>query len=239
MRCALASIGLDLARVKLEWALRRKYAGQPRVPAGNGRESGRYASGGAHRGPLLASRQPQRPRVGGTRTIGGENLPVTPAQAARLDITEAQARVLTREVQRQDPNWRPEPAIHEGVEGQIQANQAVARQAMERLRELGVSAPRAMSQEEALRPLGREIGWREPGAGPRIRTCRPGDFNTLLDSVSPGAQEVPSRGDFQGLWFKQPNGSVFGLRMSENYGMTYEVIRSNNPLLRAYKVHQK
>ena len=107
------------------------------------------------------------------------------------------------------------------------------------MRKLGVSAPRAMSQEEALRPLGRELGWREPGAGTRIRTCGPEDFNTLLDSVSPGAQEVPAHRNFQGLWFEQPNGSVFGLRMSEKYGMTYEVIRSNDPFLRSYKVHQK
>jgi filamentous hemagglutinin len=147
--------------------------------------------------------------------------------------------VLTREVERHDPNWRPEPAIHEGVEGQIQANQAVARQAKERLRELGVSEPRAMSQEEALRQGGREIGKREGRASSRVRTCTPEDFQGLLDAVSPGAREVPTRVNYHGVWFEQPNGSVFGLRMSKNYGMTYDVIRSNDPLLRSYKVHQK
>lgn len=78
------------------------------------------------------------------------------------------------------------------------------------------------------------------GAGDDIRTCGPKTFRRLLESVSPGAQEVPSPPGFEGLWFEQPNGSRFALRMSENYGMTYEVVRNNHPIFRSgFKVHQK
>ena len=44
----LVFLGMRLALIKLESALLRKYRpDQPRVPAGSGRESGRWAGGGA------------------------------------------------------------------------------------------------------------------------------------------------------------------------------------------------
>jgi hypothetical protein len=47
VRAELASLGLDLALIELRRALSVKYRpDQPRVPAGNGHESGRFADGG-------------------------------------------------------------------------------------------------------------------------------------------------------------------------------------------------
>jgi hypothetical protein len=83
LRCALASIGLDLALVRLQRALRRKYAGQPRVPAGNGRESGRWASGdGNEAGDVDATGSVRR-----TRVAQNDRQPGRP-----VDLTEEEAR---------------------------------------------------------------------------------------------------------------------------------------------------
>jgi hypothetical protein len=39
---------------------------------------------------------------------------------------------------------------------------------------------------------------------------------------------VLSRPSYKGLSYRQPNGSEFGLRWSERYGLTYDVITSND-----------
>jgi hypothetical protein len=175
----------------------------------------------------------------GYRRIGGRFQEVTPGQAAGLDVSAAEARALTREVQRHDPTWRPTPSIYEGVEGQILANRSEAQHARIRLREL--------ARELEIRPLvdvvlpnGRMIGTRERGAGPGARTVSPDEFRALLEAVSPGAVQVPSSSRYEGQWYQRPDGSIFGVRRSEENGMTFDVIRSNHPSIESgYKVHKK
>jgi hypothetical protein len=239
LRHELVGFQLDLAIVKLKRALAQKYRpDQPRVPAGNS-DGGQFTNDlGRSRGPSYASLRP-RTRGGLTRRIEGRDYSVTHVQALRLELTEAQARSLTREVQRHDRSWRPEPTVYEGVEGRIASNEAAAREATERLRQLGARPSVPISQGEALGQGGTQIGWHEPGARGNVRTCTESEFRTLLERVAPGAEEMPvSR--FEGLWFRQPNGSIFGLRFSERYGMTYDVIRNNHPIFdNGFRVHVK
>ncbi|HEX2134967.1 MAG TPA: hypothetical protein VHG30_03555 [Microvirga sp.] len=239
-RSAVARAQLELRSLRLARALKRFNPSQPRVPAGHP-DGGQWTDGGwGGGGTPRAEVVSLRPRPRATRVIGGRPYPVTPAQEARLDISAAQARALVREVQRHDPTWRPQPSLYEGVEGQIRANQSDAQQAAARLRELGRAPPEARPLAEVLLPEGRPIGVRSRGAGPDTRTVTPSEFNEMLQALSPGAEVVPSPSAYMGVWYRRPDGSIFGVRRSEEHGMTFDVIRSNSPALdNGYKVHQQ
>jgi hypothetical protein len=166
---------------------------------------------------------------GATLRVAGRDYPASPSQAMRWSIADAQANAYIREVRRHDPSWRPNPGItSDDAEGWIRVREAQVEEAAARLRELGVRPPGPVPQERALRPGGRLIRWREGRASVDVRTCSPQDFRGLLEAVSPGAQQVLSRPSYKGLSYRQPNGSEFGLRWSERYGLTYDVITSND-----------
>jgi hypothetical protein len=235
-RYALSRAQLAVRRLRLAHALKRFNPSQPRVPAGHA-DGGQCTDGdgGTPRAEVVALRP--RPRV--TRVIGGRIHEVTPAQEARLDISAAQARALIREVQRHDPSWRPQPSLYEGVEGQIRANEFDAAQAAQRLRDIGRPPPDGRPLAEVLLPGGRPIGTRDGGAGDGIRTVSPREFESMLEALSPSAQVVPSPSIYMGLWYQRSDGSVFGIRRSDEHGITFEVIRSNHPAIHnGDKVHQ-
>jgi hypothetical protein len=48
-------------------------------------------------------------------------------------------------------------------------------------------------------PGGRPVGVQHSGAGDRIRTVRPPEFERMLEALGPGAQVVPSPMGFQGV----------------------------------------
>ena len=238
VRYALSRAELEIRSMRLARAVKRFNASQPRVPAGHP-DGGQWTDGGGGGGTPRAELVTLRPRAPARRVIGGRAYPVTPAQEARLDITAAQARALVREVQRHDPRWRPKPSIYEGVEGQIRANEFDAQQAAARLRELGGHEPRGRSLADVLMPNGRPVGVQHSGAGHRIRTVGPPEFERMLEALSPGAQVVPSPTSFQGVWYRLTDGSIVALRRSERHGITLDVIRSNHPAIRnGDKVHQ-
>jgi hypothetical protein len=161
-RYAFAVAQLELRRLLIARARKQYNPNQPRVPAGDP-EGGRWTGGGSSGGGLRSEYAQLRPRrlPGGYRIIAGRAYEATPAQEARLDIMAAQARGLVREVQRQDPTWKPRPSLYEGIEGQILANQSEAQQATARLRELGVGEVRAQPLNEVLLPRGSLIGTRD------------------------------------------------------------------------------
>jgi hypothetical protein len=58
--------------------------------------------------------------------------------------------------------------------------------------------------------------------------------------VSPGAEEVSPPSTYEGVSFRHSNGSTFGLRFSDRYGLTYDVIGNDHPIFGpGYKVHIK
>lgn len=237
-RKAFAIAQLELRRLRMTIAQKRFNPSQPRVPAGNpdgGQWVGEGGGSGDGEARVETVNWPAR-RSGGTRTIRGRVHETTPAQETRLATTEAQATALLREVQRRDPNWRPRPSIYEGVEGEILAHQATALQASARLQEL-----------RAREPVCRPIGETSPlssgargGSSDGTYTIPTSEFRELLVTVTPGSQIISSPAGYLGQWYRQPDGSIFGVRWSERYGVTLDVIRSNNPLVpNGYKVHQK
>lgn len=239
-RYAFAVAQLELRQLLILRARKQYNPNQPRVPAGNS-DGGQWTSGGGGGGPRseYAQLRPRRLPVG-HRIIGGRAHAVTPAQEARLDITAAQARALVREVQRRDPSWKPKPSIYGNVEGQIRANQSEAQQATARLRELGIRETPARPLHEAFTPHGSLIGTREGRASIGTRTVSQAEFRDLLDTLSLGAQPVPVPLGYRGLWYRRQDGSVFGLRRSEQNGMTIDVIQTSHPAINnGDKVHKK
>lgn len=77
------------------------------------------ARGGRDRSPILA------------RFPGA-----TPAQEARWAVSDAWARDAIARARRLDPNWRPTPEFSQTIEGEIRVNEAQAREAEVRLRQL-------------------------------------------------------------------------------------------------------
>jgi hypothetical protein len=142
--------GTDVASVFP--TLDRKYApNQPRVPAGSGRESGRWTDGGGGNGindPRVipdsdrdvaapGERYAQnRPRSGGRVLINGQQVELTPAQGARLSAAQAGAQSAIARIREIDPNWRPPQSAYQTPEGLIQAYQADAAAAQARSSEL-------------------------------------------------------------------------------------------------------
>ncbi len=239
-RHALSRAQLELRRLRLFLMLKRFNPSQPRVPAGNP-GGGRWTDGGGSEGASRIDFVSNRPRQGGsTRVIRGRAYETTPAQEVRLDVSAARARALVQEVQRHDPNWRPTPSIYEGVEGAILANEAAAMQAAARLRELRRPEPVRGPMEEILMPDGQHVGMRYRSTSDRTRTVTSSEFDSLLEALTPGSQVVQSPVGYRGLWYRRPDGSIFGVRRSEENGITVDVIQNNHPILRSgYKVHQQ
>lgn len=240
-RHAFAVAQLELRRLRISVALKRFNPSQPRVPAGHP-DGGQWTGDGSGGDDPRVTFVSARPRRGGgrARVINGRVYETTPSQEVRLDVSAAHARALVQEVRRHDPNWRPRPSIYEGVEGEILANEADAMQAAARLRELGGREPIGQPIGDTIMPNGQWIGVREGHASSGIRTVPPSEFGRLLEAISPGAQVVPSPPGYLGLWYRQSDGSIFGVRRSEEHGITLDVIRSNHPAVRSGdKVHQK
>lgn len=237
----LRILRVELRRLRIVRARKQYDPNQPRVPAGNpdgGQWTGQGGRGGGPRSEYAQLRPRRLP--GGYRIIGGRAHVATPAQEARLDITAAQARALVREVQRHDPSWRPMPSIYDGVEGQILANQSDARQAAARLRELGASEPVSQSLQEIILRDGKPLGSQVRRARAGVRTVTREEFDKLLENIGPGAELVPSPHGYRGQWYRRPDGSIFGVRRSDQNGITFDVIRNNHPQIdNGYKVHKK
>ena len=99
--------------------------------------------------------------------------------------------------------------------------------------------PAEKTLEDLLRPGGKELGVRAARAGPNIRTLSNNEFGKLKSDLLDGAKEVsPPRG-YEGRAFERPDGTRFGIRKSEDYGETIDVINSNDETIfpKGYKFH--
>jgi hypothetical protein len=55
-----------------------------------------------------------------------------------------------------------------------------------------------------------------------------------------GARRIDADSDYQGVWYKRQDGSIFGLRLSADHGLTIDVIQNNHPLIPpGYRIHQR
>ena len=94
---------------------------------------------------------------------------------------------------------------------------------------------------ELLKPGGKEIGQRLGSARPGIRTVTKEEFQKLKAETLEGASETPARPDYLGKWYRRPDGSIIGVRLSPKHGETLEVVKSIDKTIleNGYKVHHK
>ncbi|MBN9076923.1 MAG: hypothetical protein J0H84_11955 [Rhizobiales bacterium] len=107
---------------------------EPRIPAGNPGIGGQWTDEGgvSARVVRVQSRGPRGEEP--PERIAGRLFDATPAEEARLEISQAQMQAALRRVQQLDPNWKPRPSLYETIEGEITANEAATREAQDRLR---------------------------------------------------------------------------------------------------------
>jgi HK97 family phage portal protein len=111
-----------------------------------------------------------------------------------------------------------------------------------RLHELLRRQPKPSEQplQDILKPDGKELGFRNPGAREGIRTIEPEEFDTLKSRLLDGAEEVPAPKEYEGRWFQRRDGTIIGVRDSKDSGPTLDVIEGGSSGLRkGYKVHRK
>jgi hypothetical protein len=245
LNCDHWALRLEFCFVKTELARRANFnPNQPRAPRGDP-DGGQWTDGGGGGSGDAGSGQAQlissRPRSGGTVRIGGRLVEATPAQRARLAVSDARARDAVRRVREIEPNWRPTPSLSEGVEGAILTNESVAREAETRLAEFGRQPDPPLPLRDFFGPGGQSVGARNRGAGDEIRTVSTAEFDRLLAQLMKDAQNIPPPSlTFPGQWYRRSDGTIFSVRISERHGVTIDIVRSNDPLiLRPLKVHQK
>ena len=241
LNCDHWALRLEFCFLKTELALRAGFnPNQPRAPRGNP-DGGQWTDGGGGSGADQAQLISSRPRSGGTVRIGGRLVEATPAQQARLAVSDARARDAVRRVQKIDPNWRPRPSLSEGVEGAILTNESVVREAEARLADLGLqSALPDQTSREIIQPHGQTVGVHYRRAGEEIRTVTHAEFYELLARLSVDARPIASPARVRGEWYIRPDGTVFSVRASTRHGLTIDIIRTNDPLIPSrLKVHKK
>lgn len=169
------------------------------------------AAGSPHGGRWTGGAIPinrRGPRSSASRRVMGRWQSVTPeTQEARLAVSFGEMQAASRTIRRIDRGWKPTPQLHEAVEGEIAANNAVARGARFRAFELTnptigpgpysrewIAAPptnrkfRKTEQEEIDR-IGRQLGCHRCG---EIDPKTPSG-NFIGDHQMPKSQGTPTR----------------------------------------------
>ena len=98
----------------------------------------------------------------------------------------------------------------------------------------------APSLGNILAPGGEPIGEVYPGATPEIRTVSPAEFEALESELLSGAIPVSAPDTYDGMVFERPDGSLIGIRNSDRYGITLDVIKSTSPKIEnGFRIHQR
>jgi hypothetical protein len=102
------------------------------------------------------------------------------------------------------------------------------------------ATPPPKKLEDILKPGGNEVGYRNKGAGERIRTLDSTEFDRLQRELIEGAKEVAAPMGYVGKWYQRADGTIIGMRDSVGSGPTIEVIEGRSSGLKnGYKVHKK
>ncbi len=139
----------------------------------------------------------------GAKPVAGGNKPNQwELQAHYGNDKEEVARAIIREWQRED-KWTPEPWTG-----------------------LWFGLPWCYSPDR------KEVDRLDPHAraGNReVRIVTPAEFETIRIELMGGAAWIPADPPYDGVWYRRHDDSVFGLRLSRIYGLTLDVIRSDDP----------
>lgn len=137
VRRTLSEFQAEWELLKVAFALKAYNPNQPRVPAGNGDESGQWTKeeGGwtrvanNTRGPGGGGNYAVRFQGGGPARFPGATL----RQQVELESATLLARMAIAKVRERDPTWNPKPHIYQTIDGAIRARNAEVREAKERL----------------------------------------------------------------------------------------------------------
>ena len=149
-------------------------------------------------------------------------------------MSDAWARAAIGRAQNRIPGYRPQASVQETIEGEIDKNEADARDAEAALAAVGGQArPPAETLDNVCRPNGSLLGSRQKGSDDDVRTVTTSEFEDLLRKLTNDAKEInPSDPTYQGAWFGRADGTVIGVRRSNRYGLTIDIIDSQgNPAL--------
>lgn len=104
-----------------------------------------------------------------------------------------------------------------------------------------VLKPAEQPLHDVLKPGGKELGVRRARAGDGIRTLERSEYDKLKADLLDGAKERTSATGYNGKLYERSDGSIIGLRNSNKYGETLEVMKSTDKarLPNGYKVHRK
>jgi hypothetical protein len=174
----------------------------------------------------------------------------TPAQEARLAVSDILARQEISETQSLIPGYRPGPSFTESIEGEIARNEGdaqAARDARYRYESESLTGGAGPSPNSVPRthtdicfPGGNPTGMRQPGVKPRTRTLAPEEFGPFLREITRNATDMKTPETYAGLWYLKPNGEIAGVRFSSGSGLTVDIIRSNSSIVPPrFKVHSR
>ena len=167
----------------------------------------------------------------------------TSAQEARWAVSDAWARDAIARAQERIPGYKPEDSVQETIEGEINKNEVDARDAEAALSAAGEpirSSPKPL--EAVCRPDGNLVGMRNKGSDSDTTTVTKSEFDQLLRDMTNGAKKsVPTDPRYKGLWYERTDGTIIGVRRSRNFGLSIDVVRSNDEtkIKNGTRIHQK
>ena len=199
-------------------------------------QGGRCASGAGRRG---VPRLPGSARI----RINGQEFEASIPQQVRFEAATAAYNGVIATVRQIDPSYTPRPSAYEpGVEGEIAARLGEAQEAAARLRQLTRSPYRADTLDDLIFRNGQPVGFRYRGATEDIRTVSREEFDQMVGKIlcDPRVQRIePINPSYQGVSYRLRDGSVVGLRISGDNGLTPDIQRPTKLLDYPTKVHAR
>ncbi len=164
----------------------------------------------------------------------------TPAQDARLALSSARADAAIAQMRNVQPDWRP-PATIAGtsIEDEIARNEYLASTAQTALIRSGIAQREALSTKAYLLENGAMLGKVFENSRTSGRTVEPDVFNRLLGNLAQGARPVGTEARYAGQWYQRADKIFFGVRMSNDNGLTIDFVKATDPFFYKLKVHQK
>ena len=102
-----------------------------------------------------------------------------------------------------------------------------------------VLKPSEKPLHELIKPGGKELGSKFRSSGDGVRTVERDTFSKLKNELMDGAKEVAGPRSYEGKVFRRPDNSEFGVRYSEKYGETIDVMKTTDRIAvpDGYKLH--
>lgn len=249
LRHALARSRFEIALAKLRIKANFNPA-QPRVPRGKP-GGGQWTREGGLLSTDLSAVRKKPPGALRPSRLGFHNLNPTLDQQVRYAEATTRADEALAQVRRYDPNWQPTVGVYDltNPESHIRRLDKETEEAEKHLLERLRSAPgQGSSQapgggeltEDVLAPGGRPIGLRARGANDRVRTVSSREFYDTVDRLTKGSWPTAEPADYEGLRYERVDGTLIGLRFSEQNGITIDVLKSEGPVARqGFRVHRR